>query len=87
MTSRKYYVIGGQYENYCYGSTDSLKAAKRIAAQNEEYWDNWQGWHRPQIWEAQNVYIEEDGEPAPKWPAVPLLVWNGKRWTDPRENW
>lgn len=50
----KFVVIGGQYEAYCYGTADTLIGAKRMASKNEEYWDNWQGWHTPKI------YAEED---------------------------
>ncbi len=50
-----YYVIGGQYDSYCYGGTPTLLGAKRLANKNEEYWDNWQGWHKPQIYRAEDV--------------------------------
>lgn len=52
----RYQVIGGQYEQYWYGESDSLRGAKIIANRNKEYWDNWQGWHTPQI------YNKEDCE-------------------------
>lgn len=48
--SKKYYVIGGQYRHHIYGSFDSLHAAKVCATKHEEYWDNWQGWHKPKIY-------------------------------------
>lgn len=59
---KKYQVIGGQYESVWYGESDSLHGAKLIAAKRDEYWDNWQGWHRPSIYLAQNVKeIESKG--------------------------
>ena len=50
-----YYVIGGQYAAYCYGGTPTLTGAKRLAAKNVEYWDNWQGWHVPRIYKAEDT--------------------------------
>lgn len=47
-----YYVIGGQYEYFCYGGAPTLIGAKRIANKNCEYWDNWQGFHTPKIYAA-----------------------------------
>ena len=55
--NRAYYVIGGQYESYYYGASDSLRGAKQIAARNREYWDNWQGWHTPRIYRAEDVQV------------------------------
>lgn len=46
----KYTVIGGQYQKVIYGETDSLRAAKHMANNNLEYWDNWQGLHYPRIY-------------------------------------
>ena len=40
MKQINYYVIGGQYETYCYGGTPTLIGAKRLATKNMEYWDN-----------------------------------------------
>ena len=54
---KKYCVIGGQYDPYCYGFSDSLTGAKQMATKNVEHWDNWQGWHYP------CVYRSEDVEP------------------------
>lgn len=51
----KYAVIGGQYQSYFYGFADSLHAAKLMATRNKEYWDNWQGWHTPAIYRAEDV--------------------------------
>jgi len=52
---KKYQVIGGQYESYWYGESDSLHGAKIIAGKNKEYWDNWQGWHKPRIYLSKDV--------------------------------
>ena len=54
-----YYVIGGQYESYCYGGTPTLIGAKRLANKNKEYWDNWQGWHTPAIYKADDTQVIE----------------------------
>lgn len=56
MSKIKYYIIGGQYQSYCYGGTPTLLEAKRLAHKCAEYWDNWQGWHIP------NIYRSEDTE-------------------------
>lgn len=55
----QYYVIGGQYEPYCYGGTPTLLGAKRLAGHHVEHWDNHQGWHRPHVYAAGDV-IETD---------------------------
>lgn len=34
MKENKYYVIGGQYEYYCYGGTPTLLGAKNPAAES-----------------------------------------------------
>lgn len=54
-----YYVIGGQYESYCYGGAPTLIGAKRLANKNVEYWDNWQGWHIPKIYRAEDTELVE----------------------------
>lgn len=51
----KYQVIGGQYERKHYGESDTLRGARRIATRNMEYWDNWQGWHKPCIYASEDV--------------------------------
>ena len=51
---KKYQVIGGQYEQCWYGESDSLHGARIIAGKNKEYWDNWQGWHTPKIYRAED---------------------------------
>lgn len=59
---KKYQVIGGQYESHWYGESDSLRGARCIATRNTEYWDNWQGWHKPLIYAAEDVAeIESKG--------------------------
>ena len=56
---KKYQVIGGQYEQHWYGESDSLRGAKIIATKNVEYWDNWQGWHKPRIYDSADVIETE----------------------------
>ena len=51
---KAYQVIGGQYESHWYGESNSLRVAKIIATKNKEYWDNWQGWHKPKIYKAED---------------------------------
>ena len=53
----KFYVIGGQYESMCYGGCPTLLGAKRLATKCMEYWDNWQGWHKPAIYRAEDTHI------------------------------
>ena len=48
-TNNKYIVIGGQYDYRTYGTAATLTGAKRLATKNAEYWDNWQGWHVPEV--------------------------------------
>lgn len=57
MKQINYYVIGGQYESCCYGGTPTLIGAKRLATKNMEYWDNWQGWHKPKVYKAEDTEI------------------------------
>lgn len=59
MNKKNYYIIGGQYESVCYGGAPTLTGAKRIANKNKEYWDNWQGWHTPEIYRAEDTKIVE----------------------------
>ena len=58
---KKYQVIGGQYVFCRKGESDTLRGAKIIAGKNLEYWDNWQGWHRPNIYKAEDCI---QGEPS-----------------------
>ena len=55
MKKLNYYVIGGQYYYFCYGGTPTLTGAKRLAGKSAEHWDNWQGWHIPSIYRAEDV--------------------------------
>ena len=83
---KKYQVIGGQYESCWYGESDTLRGAKMIASKHEEYWDNWQGWHKPNIYVAENVKVitaygmitHGDGSRirVPKDFAVPVCFWD-----------
>ena len=57
MKKNNFYVIGGQYEYTCYGGTPTLIGAKRLATKNSEYWDNWQGWHTPAIYKAEDTRV------------------------------
>lgn len=60
MKKNNFAVIGGQYQAYCYGCTPTLLGAKRLAGKNEEYWDNWQGWHRPAVYRIEDTEIVEN---------------------------
>ena len=83
-----YYVIGGQYEQYCYGGSETLHGAKLIAAKHDEYWDNWQGWNRPAIYKAEdcimaNTFYGEQMVHKPE--AFPVATYDmtRKRWETP----
>lgn len=52
---KKYQIIGGQYESRHYEESNTLRGARRIATKHVEYWDNWQGWHKPCIYYAEDV--------------------------------
>lgn len=54
-----FYVIGGQYEPYCYGGASTFREAKKLADENAEYWDNWEGWNTPKIYLAEDTKIIE----------------------------
>lgn len=81
----KYYVIGGQYEALNYGGTQTLLGAKRLARKCQEYWDNWQGWHTPAIYAAEDcetqttMYGRIDMFPAIN--AEPVSVFEDGCWT------
>lgn len=49
-----YAVIGGQYQAFCYGTVGTLREAIALAEQSAEYWDNWQGWHVPSIYNTED---------------------------------
>lgn len=59
INGNHYAVIGGQYEYYYYGSYPTLIGAKRVATKNVEYWDNWQGWHKPQVYRIEDTHEVE----------------------------
>lgn len=87
MKEINYYIIGGQYQAYCYGGCKTLLGAKRIAGKNNEYWDNWQGWHRPNIYAAEDCEEVENfygRQIAPKEGALPVATWDSeeKCWVD-----
>ena len=91
---KAYQVIGGQYESHWYGESDSLRGAKTIASKHTEYWDNWQGWHKPLIYAACDVaeviskgrITTHDGAVirVAKDDAQPVAHWDdsGKKWID-----
>lgn len=56
MKNSRFHVIGGQYEFCYYGSAETLTDAKRLAAKHDEFWDNWQGFHRPKIYAAKDCW-------------------------------
>lgn len=73
----KYAVIGGQYQAYFYGFAPTLHAAKLLASRSAEYWDNWQGWHIPAIYAADDVKPVENfygSGYAPRFGAAPVAV-------------
>lgn len=91
MKKNNYYVIGGQYQHYCYGSVPTLLGAKRLAKKRIEYWDNWQGFHVPSVYKAEDVVECENAYGVtfvPKYGSSPvasascnggLVVWEGVR--------
>lgn len=87
MKKINYYVIGGQHRFFCYGGTETLLGAKRLAGKHDEYWDNWQGWHRPKIYRAEDCIETEDGDIVPDrfnkqvWPVSVCNIDTG-RWQD-----
>ena len=85
---KNYRVIGGQYEYYNYGFYDSLHAAKIAATKAREYWDNWQGWHKPCIYNAADCVPCKNlcgNHYRPKENAIPILIWDDKKskWIKP----
>ena len=62
MKKKNYYVIGDR-DNYCYGGAATLAWAKRLASKSAEYWEDWQSWHIPHIyqgWHIPKIYRAED---------------------------
>lgn len=81
----KYYVIGGQYEDFNYGGAFTLEGAKRLATKCEEFWDNFQGWHKPRIFKVEDCELKTNffgKNYYPKANAVPEASWNKytKKW-------
>jgi len=90
----RFYVIGGQYEWCRHGSAPTLLGAKRLAGKSKERWDNWQGWHIPAIYAAEDTQEAETfccpaGTRVPKAYAVPVAygwIENGRiRWENTKE--
>lgn len=89
MVVRKtgYYVIGGQYEAYCHGWARTLLGAKRLARKSQELWDNWQGWHTPDIYAAEdctsaNTFHGEDIVPDVERNALPVAQYRHGKWEE-----
>lgn len=79
----KYDVIGGQYKPYYYGSAETLEEAKKIALENEEHWDNYQGWHVPQIYnheDCEDVVNFYGSGRAPKPLTSPVAIYENGMW-------
>ena len=76
MKNNNFYVIGGRYRYVNHGGTKTLLGAKRLATKNEEYWDNWKGWRKPDIFKASDCYFDKDGRCFPVAGAIPYMVWN-----------
>ena len=75
----RYYVIGGQYAYYNHGGAATIAGAKILATKNEEYWDNWQGWHKPSIYKAEDCEVWTNffgTDYYPKTDADPYMVWD-----------
>lgn len=68
---KKYQIIGGQYSYIFYGESDSLHGAKCIAARNKEFWGNYQGWHKPLIFNSADCFFY-NGKPIPRENAEPV---------------
>ena len=81
----KYCVIGGQYEKYNYGTVKTLLGAKRLATKRIEFWDNWQGCHKPSIYrleDCKSATTFYGDQLIPDVGAHAVSVWDGKRWVD-----
>lgn len=81
----KYYVISGQYEYYNCGGSVTLEGAKRLATKHEEYWDNWQGWHKPDIYRSEDCVLGTNFYGTnfyPKSDVFPYMIWDNhtKKW-------
>lgn len=85
----EFYVIGDQYKAYNYGGAATLEGAKRLATKNEEYWDNWQEFHKPAIYKAEDCEVQTGWfgtDHYPKWNAIPYMTWNEyfRKWEELR---
>lgn len=85
MKEINYYVIGGQYMDINYGGTETLLGAKRLATKCTEYWDNFQGWHKPRVFKAEDCVLGKSyfgTNLYPKANAVPVASWSEykKKW-------
>ena len=86
MKKINYYVIGGQYEGYNHGGAATILGAKRLARKCQEYWDNWQGWHTPAVYAAEDCEARNTGyghrDTLPKVDAQPVATYDAdaKRW-------
>lgn len=80
---QKFDVIGGQYKPYYYGTAETLDEAKKMALENEEYWDNYQGWHVPPIYNHDDcedvVNIYGRGR-SPKPLTAPVVIYENGTW-------
>ena len=77
----KFYVIGGQHVAFNYGGAYTLEGAKRLASKHEEYWDNWQGWHKPKIFKAEDCTLRENFHGEDYYPepyAYPVASWDSR---------
>lgn len=90
MKNINYYVIGGQYQSYCPGGAETLRGAMQLATKSREYWDNFEGWHVPSVYKAEDTVEVTNffgAQRAPKEGAQPVRVgrWiNGKTlWSTP----
>lgn len=80
-----YYVIGGQYSYICYGWCRTLLGAKRLARKNQEYWDNWAGWHTPSIYEACDCWDVDEfhrGDFVPYHGTYPVAEYRNGAWRE-----
>lgn len=69
---KPYVVIGGQHKNVVYGEFNSYSAAKECANKHGEWWDNYQGWKEPLIYWKVNTWVNENGDRALIYGAMPI---------------
>lgn len=83
MNENKYFVIGGQYDRYNFGSAATLTGAMRIACKHVENWDNWQGFHVPAIYRVEDCEMVENFfglQMLPKSDATPIAWKQNGKW-------